>query len=120
VNFDDNVWFDFVQTGIGMDEVKNIVFNNNILSVVRERTTLETGGHSIDQVGGVLICSLSFPTPCPNMRITNNIVAGSVFSGFHVPGHNCGKSNTAFKDNVAHSVSGGGNGMGAMIYPDKS
>jgi len=88
------------------------------VSVVKARTTIESDG--VDQVGGVLICSLTYPKPCPNMRITNNIVAGSIFSGFHVPGHDCGKSNTVFKDNVAHSITDGGNGMGAVIYPDKS
>jgi len=117
---EDNALFSFTQYGVAMDEVKNIVFHNNILSVVKERTTLDTSSMSVDQTGGVLMCSLTFPKPCPNLRITNNIVAGSIYGGFFAPGHDCGRTNNVFKDNVAHSITGGGNGMGAVVYPDPS
>lgn len=117
--FDDNVWFNFRQTGVGMNEVKNIVFTNNVVSVVRHRPTLDAD-QSVDKLGGVLICSLSYPKPCPNMRVNNNLVAGSIYVGFTGPGHDCGANNANFKDNVAHSVDKGKNGMGGIIYPDPS
>jgi len=56
------------------------------------------------------------------MKITNNIVGGSVYAGFLVPAHNCGESETqqVFRGNIAHSISGGFNGDGAVVYPDPS
>lgn len=60
--FDDNVFFNFVQTGVGMNAVKNVVYNNNILSVVKARNTVDGQDNdaTVDQVGGVLICSLTY------------------------------------------------------------
>lgn len=55
--------------------------------------------------------------------MTNNIAAGAPYAGFAVPGHDCGDySDNTFKNNVAHSINGGGGGQGAIIFPnpDKS
>jgi len=96
-------------------------FNNNFVGHVRPRTDLEIVGGTLDKHGGVLFCSLSYPKPCPNLRITNNIVAGSVYVGFTAPAHDCNhRDPQVFRNNVAHSIDGGINGDGAVIYPDPS
>jgi len=55
-------------------------------------------------------------TTCHSNSITNTIAAGCVYAGFVYPGHDCGDSenNVAYRDNVAHSISG----SGFHIFPD--
>ncbi len=54
--------------------------------------------------------------------MTNNIVAGTLYAGFIVPGYDCGAatSSTTFMNNVAHSINDPNQrgGHGALIYPD--
>ena len=54
--------------------------------------------------------------------MTNNIVAGTLYAGFIVPGYDCGaaSSSTTFMNNVAHSINDPNRlaGYGALIYPD--
>lgn len=61
-------------------------------------------------------------TTLTGLVMTNNIVAGCDSYGYNAPGHECGtsKTQTTFRNNVAHSVNGGGNGIGAAIYPNPS
>lgn len=77
---------------------------------------------TLDVMGGALFCSLTYNTPCPGMRIKNNICAGAVQQCFTGPAHDCNAeaNNVAinFRDNVAHSVSGGFSGNGFVVYPD--
>lgn len=98
-------------------------FNNNFVGHILERPDLqaETSEGLIDFHGGALFCSLNYPSPCPGLRITNNIVAGSIFVGFTAPAHQCGnKDQVSFANNVAHSISGGKNGDAALVYKDPS
>jgi len=84
---------------------------------------LEGGGTAniIDKFGGVLVCSLTFPRPCPGVKLQKNIAAGTVYAGFVTMGGDCGdKDPQVFRDNVAHSINGGLNGMGALVFPDHS
>ena len=115
-----NIFFNFKQIGVGLDSVQNVVFDSNVLSVVTERTTLEfSSSMSADVQGGIAVCSLTYPRPCTDVQVSNNLVAGSIYAGFLTMGQDCGDDNAlTFKDNVAHSVSGGLNGIGAMIFPD--
>jgi len=54
-------------------------FNNNFVGWVTPRTDLEAiGMATLDVMGGALFCSLTYPSACPGIRITNNICAGSV------------------------------------------
>jgi len=79
------------------------------------------GMGGLDTHGGALFCSLTFPSACPGMTVTNNIVAGSVFAGFMTSAANCGdNAQVKFRNNVAHSISGGSNGVGAVIWADPS
>jgi hypothetical protein len=97
-----------------------VTFNNNYVGHVLPRTTLEAMGMGgLDAHGGVLFCSLTFPQQCPGLSITNNIAAGTIYAGFIVPAHNCNDANQrVFRDNIAHSISGGFNGDGAVVYAD--
>lgn len=71
-------------------------------------------------MGGALFCSITYPSPCPGIRITNNICAGTVQQAFTGPAHNCDSKNTNFYGNVAHSINGGFSGNGFVVYPDPS
>jgi hypothetical protein len=96
-------------------------FNNNFVGWVTPRVDLEAiGMATLDVMGGALFCSLTYPSPCPGLRVTNNICAGSVQQCFTGPAHDCGKKNTNFFNNVAHSVSGGLGGVGIIVYQDKT
>lgn len=120
LNISNNIFFNFKQIGVGMDSVQNVVFDSNVLSVVTERTTLEfSDTMSMDEQGGVSICALTYPAPCTDIQVTNNIVAGSVYAGFLTVAQDCDDDNAlTFKDNVAHSISGGLNGIGAYVFAD--
>lgn len=74
---------------------------------------------TLDVMGGALFCSLTYPSPCPGIRISNNIVAGVPLIGFTGPAHDCGAKNTNFFGNVAHTISKF-SGTGMVIYPDPS
>jgi hypothetical protein len=87
--FDNNVFFSFRQTGVGFNEVQSITYNNNFLAHVVDRTSTLESAETLDAHGGLLVCSLSFPKPCIDMKITNNIVAGVVFAGMITPGSTC-------------------------------
>lgn len=96
-------------------------FNNNFVGKVSPRNDLEAiGMATLDVMGGALFCSLTYPAPCPGIRITNNIAAGTVQQAFTGPAHDCDKKNTNFYGNVAHSISGGFSGNGFIVYPDPS
>lgn len=100
--------------------------------MVYDRGTLDTnpggkfsGEALIDKVGGMLICSFleqQLGTPCPGIKVTDNIVAGVVSIGYTAPGHECGASaiQETFRGNVAHSINANRfeNGMGLVSYPD--
>lgn len=75
---------------------------------------------TMDPMGGALFCSLTYPSQCPGIKVTNNICAGAVQQCFNGPAHECNKRNTNFVNNVAHSVSGGKSGNGFIFYPDPS
>lgn len=66
-----------------------------------------------------MLCSIE-PSPCPGLRVTNNIVAGINMLGMTGPAHDCDKPNTNFVNNVVHSITGGGSGTGMVVYPDSS
>jgi hypothetical protein len=102
-------------------------FLNNFVGWVTPRNDLEAiGMATLDVMGGALFCSLTYNTPCPNMRIKNNVCAGTVQQCFTGPANDCNAETSNppveinFRDNVAHSVSGGFSGNGFVVYPDPS
>jgi len=100
----------------------SISFNNNFIGHVIPRTGFTSiGMGGLDEHGAVLLCSLTYPQPCASLRVTNNIVAGAIFVGFATGGSDCGdNAQMNFRNNVAHSIAGGGNGAGATVWPDPS
>jgi hypothetical protein len=47
--------------------------------MVDPRNDLEAiGMATLDVMGGALFCSLTYNSPCPGLRISNNIAAGTV------------------------------------------
>jgi hypothetical protein len=121
LNVDNNVFWGGNQVGVGWNMVMTSTFNNNFVGAVTPRTDLEAiGMATLDVMGGALFCSLTYPSPCPGIRITNNICASTVQQAFTGPAHDCNKANTNFFNNVAHSISGGFSGNGFIVYPDPS
>jgi hypothetical protein len=84
---------------------------------VLERTSIEADGMFEDKRGGFAICSY-FSSACTDVKVKNNIATGVTFSGFIVPGDDCGTSYHKFYNNVAHSNAGTLGGYGALIYPN--
>jgi hypothetical protein len=118
---DNNVFWGGNQVGVGWNMVMASTFNNNFVGWVEPRNDLNAiGMATLDVMGGALFCSLTYPSPCPGIRITNNICAGTVQQAFTGPAHDCNKKNTNFYNNVAHSISGGFSGNGFVVYPDPS
>lgn len=104
-----------------MDSVQKIIVDKNFVGHIRARYTTEIIGNTLDKYGGILICSFGYPKPCKEMQVTNNVVAGSIYAGFVTMGHDCDdKAQKVFKDNLAHSIDGGIDGVGALIYNDPS
>jgi len=60
-----------------------------------------------DPMAAMAVCAYMEGDLCPNMQITNNIIAGGEFYGIIVMGHTCDDDNDyTFKDNVVHSIAG--------------
>jgi len=120
--FENNIVWDQIQFGVIFQSVVATQYHKNFVGHIVPRPELEGVGMSaLDIQGGVCLCSLNYPKPCPGLSITNNIVGGSVFVGFIAPAHDCNDDGQrVFRDNVAHSISGGANGSGAVVYADTS
>ena len=108
-----NIIYSFVRIGITFDGVKNITFDNNFVGKLPERVPDEPRG-------GVLGCSF-LGQKCTDLHITNNIVAGSGWTGYTTRGHSCGAQGTqqVFRNNTAHSIQGFGGGYCIEIEVDK-
>jgi hypothetical protein len=113
---EDNAFIGAKAIGVRIDEARNVTLNRNFISDVTPRI-FNAGDQVLDKETCVAVCSYEKdkPSACTDVFITNNTAAGCIFSGFIAPGYNCDDTtSTAFKDNIAHSVKGGG----AYIYPD--
>ena len=49
------------------------------------------------------------------MFVRNNLVAGSVYAGFIMHGHDCGDTSGRYSGNVAHSIHGIKSGTGIFV-----
>jgi hypothetical protein len=72
-----------------MDYVNDIVFSNNVVAGITERTYFYAE-NTLDKRGGVLVCGMYGWETCSNTQLTNNIVAGAYYAGFMSPGIECG------------------------------
>lgn len=120
IQMDDNIFFSFRPVGVGIDSTQNMTFNNNFVGGTVERTTFESLDQKVDKAGLVCVCSLEL-SKCEDVYVTNNIAAGGIFSGFVVPGHECGDyENSKFYGNTAHSIGGPKMGTGITYYADEN
>ena len=62
LQFRDNVLFNFRPFGVVLDNVRNTVYDNNILMHVQQRTTFP-GGSVTDFMAGVAVCSFPGVNP---------------------------------------------------------
>jgi len=122
INVDGNNFFGAYQIGVRVDFMTNLKFNNNFVGNVKNRAQqLESDGMRPDKSSCMTVGTYTnSPTTLTGLQMTGNIAGGCVSYGFNAPGHKCGasKTQTVFKNNVAHSVGGGGNGIGFAIYPN--
>ena len=117
----DNIFFRFRPIGAGIMSSRNIIFDNNVVGGIVDRTTLETGDKLVDKAGGVSVCAYQEgDTQCQNIKVRNNIVGGAVYGGFVTIGHACGDYSSQFEGNVAHSIRGfkSGNGLYFKNHPN--
>lgn len=66
-----------------------------------------------------MLCSYVSGNACSGITAKNNIAAGCVYTGFTIPGHDCGDpsgSGHEISNNVAHS----GERNGIISFPDPS
>jgi hypothetical protein len=84
---------------------RNVTVDNNVIANIVERTTLEADIHSVDKGGAFSICAYWEPDNCQDIKVRNNLAAGSTYAGFVTPGHDCGDYDS-FGGNVAHSIKG--------------
>lgn len=105
VVIDNNVVFQFRPLGIATQNSKNVTIDNNVVGGIVERTTLDFDGPMVDKGGGYSICALKDGDPCTDVRVRNNIAAGTPYAGFVTVGHDCGKYDM-MGGNIAHSIKG--------------
>lgn len=70
----------------------------------------------LDKSAAFSICTYfgSDPT-CADIKVKNNLAAGSVYSGFLLPGHDCADTSGRYSGNVAHSINGALSGTGVYF-----
>ena len=47
-----------------------------------------------DPSGAFVICGFNDPDQCENLKVVNNIAAGSDYTGFGAVAHSCGQEST--------------------------
>ena len=124
INIDGNNFYGAYQIGVRVDYSTKVTLNNNFIGAVKSREeTIEADGVTPDKVSCVALGTYTnTASTLTGLVVTNNIAGGCVSYGFNAPGHECDQSETQtlFRNNVAHSVNGGMNGIGAVIYPNPS
>jgi polygalacturonase len=115
VNISNNVFFNFRPIGLGVQKSRNITIDNNVVAGIIDRTTFEGGDQMVDKAGGISICAYQEEDECADMFVRNNLVAGSVYGGFVMHGHDCGDTSGRYSGNVAHSIHGIKSGAGLYV-----
>lgn len=124
IKVDNNIFFGAFQIGVRLDFAAKVIFTNNFVGFTAGRElSIEADGQQPDKTTCAAFGTYTnSPTPLTGLVNTNNIFAGCISYGINAPGAKCGtsKTQTTFRDNVAHSVGGGRNGIGAAIIPDST
>jgi hypothetical protein len=87
-----NIWWGFRPLGGVWDEVKNITFDGNVIAHVVDRTTFVSMDKLLDKKAGLSVCAYR-GSSCSGLSIVNNLIAGTAYAGFIVPGHDCADEN---------------------------
>jgi hypothetical protein len=114
VNISNNVFFNFRPIGVGVQKSRNITFDDNVVANIIDRTTVEAL-QLVDKAGAISVCAYGGNEECPDMFVRNNLVAGSVYGGFVMPGHDCDDTSGRYSGNVAHSMKGIKSGHGLFF-----
>lgn len=115
IHIEDNVFFRFRPIGVGVMTSKNVTIDGNVVANVVDRTTLE-GKEVMDKAGAFSICAYFGDDPaCADIKMRNNLAAGSTYGGFVTVGHDCGDYSSRYEGNVAHSINGMKSGIGAYF-----
>jgi parallel beta-helix repeat protein len=93
VRLSNNVIFDFKRFGINVQSSSNVTITGNVVGKIQNRNYQILDG-MLEISGGILGCALEGSGSCPELSITNNIVAGLDTTAFSVPAHRCGESGT--------------------------
>lgn len=89
IHFKDNIVYYFSTVGVSIASATNITFHNNVVGHVYPRD-IEAFNY-IDKKCGICIGSYFSDTPkVYDVSLVGNIVAGTRFSGYTSPGHDCG------------------------------
>lgn len=105
VKFEENIFFDFVKFGINIGTSKNITFDGNWIINIKKRDWVAPG--LIDKLAGFVACGYLYHDVCEDIKVVNNILAGTEFYGFVMPGHDCDdKDSETFRNNIQHSTNG--------------
>lgn len=115
INLTNNVFHNFRPIGIAVQKSRSITFDNNVVSNIIERTTFEALNSIVDKAGAISFCAYGGKENCPDMFVRNNIVAGSAYAGFVMPGHDCDDTSGRYSGNVAHSINGILSGHGVFF-----
>lgn len=122
INITGNIFHNFRPIGLGVQKSRNITIDDNIVSNIIDRTTIETLDQVVDKSGAISVCAYDEEDECADMYVRNNLVAGSVYGGFVMPGHDCGDTSGRYSGNVAHSIHGfkSGNGLNMKNAPSQT
>lgn len=118
-----NTFFQFRPIGFGVTSSRNITIDGNIVAGVVDRTTLESGDQAVDKAGAFSICAYNGPdAACNDIKLRNNLAAGSVYGGFVTIGHDCDDYSSRYEGNVAHSIHGikSGHGLYMKNHPSQT
>jgi len=115
INITNNVFFNFRPIGLGITKSRNMIIDDNVVAGIVGRTTFEALDMMVDKAGGISVCSYGGKEDCPGILVRNNIVAGAVYAGFVMPGHDCLDTSGKYAGNVAHSVQGTKSGQGLFF-----
>jgi hypothetical protein len=117
VHVKDNIFWGFRAVGVSAISVRNFTFDSNFVGHVMEREV--SGQMFVDRRAGVAICSLDAGV-CSGLKIINNIVAGTTFSGYAMVADDCNstQATSKFWNNIAHSINAPQISQGVYVFPD--
>jgi len=88
VKVENNAIFRMWNMGIILDSVKTVTVKGNLVNLIRDFPKIK----AVEKFAGIAICSLDGVVACPELSVTDNIVAGALYNGYTAPMHACGQS----------------------------